>query len=425
MELHSAGEQHPEQPARHAVITQKMESIIGDRCVRIPSRVATDAEVLVAHSRAYCEEVKSAEKHRSRSYHARLERTWQYDVFVNVATPRAALLSLGCSVEAAGRVARGDLAHALACVRPPGHHACKARAMGFCFFNNAAVVAKMAVNGEGPFAAAAKKMDRVLIVDWDVHHGNGTQALTYDDPRILYFSVHRGLESRKRCGSAKFYPGTGTPSEVGTGKGRGFNANVAWSEPGMGDAEYYHCWDRLVAPLAQAFKPQLIVVSAGFDAARGDPLGECDVTPRAYHRLTRDLARVAPCVVLLEGGYNLDIIGEAFAACASALLGDAVPPEACELGDTDDASFPQLDTLADALCDPNAAADVHAAVKALAPFWPALVRRHRALSERGSDRFVLDDETTAEEDLVCQMTGIALDDASSGVAPGGASGAGP
>jgi histone deacetylase 6 len=208
-------------------------------------------------------------------------------------------------------IARGEIANGLALVRPPGHHAEADRAMGFCLFNNVAVAAR-AAQEQG---AAAK----VLIVDWDLHHGNGTQHSFWDDPSILYFSTHE----------FPFYPGTGAVEEVGGGSGRGFTVNVPWPG-GMGDAEYTAAFDDVLMPIARAFEPDLVLVSAGFDAADGDPLGSMRVSPRGYAAMTSRLLGLAGgrVVLALEGGYNLDAISDSAAACLSVLLGDNAPMEA-------------------------------------------------------------------------------------------------
>jgi len=195
-----------------------------------------------------------------------------------------------------------------ALVRPPGHHAEQHCAKGFCVFNNVAVAARRALDHHG--------LQRILIVDWDVHHGNGTQHVFYRDPRVLYFSVHRYDQGR-------FYPGSAdaAPDCVGDGPGRGFNINVAWDEADMGDADYVHAWQTVLLPVARQWQPQLILVSAGFDAGVGDPLGRCRVTPQGYGRLTELLLTVCPRTALvLEGGYHLHGIAAAVAACVARLV---------------------------------------------------------------------------------------------------------
>lgn len=266
-------EPHPECPARHNVIVDTMgKRGVLRRCVQLASRLSTTEEMLCVHSSEYVESMKRTMGASARVC-SRYEKKFEFDVYVNGSTWQASMLSLGCSIEATRAVLSKRVDHALACVRPPGHHACRHKAMGFCFLNNAATCAKLASTELG--------VDRVLIVDFDVHHGNGSQDMCYDDHKILYFSVHRGFESRSRWPRSTFYPGTGAPSEVGCKKrAPGFNVNVRWSEPGMGDSEYAECWRCVLEPILREFDPKLIIVSAGFDAARGDPLGECDVPSR-------------------------------------------------------------------------------------------------------------------------------------------------
>jgi histone deacetylase 6 len=212
------------------------------------------------------------------------------------------------------RVIMGELTNGFAIVRPPGHHAEANVCCGFCIFNNVAVAAAAAKSKHG--------LERILIVDWDVHHGNGTQHMFEDDPSVLYFSVHR-------YDDGDFFPHSkdAAPQVVGCGTGRGFNVNVAWNIPwkdkiGMGDDEYLAAWQCLLLPIAREFQPQLILVSAGFDCAAGD-LGGCSVTPGGFAQMTRMLQSICPKVVLmLEGRYDLGIVPQCALACVQALLGD-------------------------------------------------------------------------------------------------------
>ncbi|KAG8452618.1 hypothetical protein GDO86_004414 [Hymenochirus boettgeri] len=230
----------------------------------------------------------------------------------------AARWAAGSVIDLAFKVATRDLKNGFALVRPPGHHADPTTAMGFCFFNSVAIAAKQ----------LQQRLDvrKILIVDWDVHHGNGTQSVFYSDPNVLYISLHRHDDGN-------FFPGSGAAAEVGAGNGEGFNVNVAWTgglEPPMGDAEYLAAFRTVVMPIAQEFSPDVVLVSAGFDAAEGHsaPLGGYKVTAKCFGHMTRQLMSLAEgrVVLALEGGHDLTSICDASEACVSALLGNELDP---------------------------------------------------------------------------------------------------
>ena len=208
-------------------------------------------------------------------------------------------------------------------MRPPGHHAEPDVIMGFCFFNYVAAAAALLKDECG--------LDRILVVDWDVHHGNGTQRMFYSDPSVLLVSLHRYEDGA-------FYPGTGSMHECGAGPGLGYNVNIPWPHGGVGDGAYLAAFERIVMPIARAFKPQAVLVSAGFDAAAGDPLGGCCVSPHGYACMTNMLRGLAGgrLVVALEGGYNLRSIATSMEAVLRVLLGEA-PTEEDGSSDDDDA----------------------------------------------------------------------------------------
>ncbi|XP_062247875.1 histone deacetylase 7 isoform X1 [Platichthys flesus] len=232
-------------------------------------------------------------------------------------TSTAARMAAGSVVELASRVAKGELKNGFAVVRPPGHHADPSNPMGFCYFNSVAIAAKQLQH--------KLSVGKVLIVDWDVHHGNGTQEVFYSDPSVLYISLHR-------YDDGNFFPGSGSPAEVGSGAGEGFNVNVAWTgglNPPMGDAEYLAAFRSVVMPIAQEFSPDVVLVSAGFDAAEGNPapLGGYKVSAKCFSFLTHQLMSLAGgrVVLALEGGHDLTAICDASEACVSALLGIEEP----------------------------------------------------------------------------------------------------
>ncbi len=223
------------------------------------------------------------------------------DTVVSHQSYEIARLAAGASVQAVDLVLNGDVRRAFAFPRPPGHHACRAQGMGFCLFNNVAIAARHAIDRRGLF--------RVAIVDWDVHHGNGTQAMFLDTDQILYVSLHQW----------PLYPGTGRPQEAGVRYGFGYTVNVPMTS-GAGDAEYLSALDEIVLPKLFDFHPELILVSAGFDAHEGDPLASMSVTTEGFAAMARRVRDVADrlcdgrVVAILEGGYNPVTLAESVEA---------------------------------------------------------------------------------------------------------------
>lgn len=232
---------------------------------------------------------------------------WDLDTVISPASYHAAMLGAGAAVAAVDAAMRGVRAP-FALVRPPGHHAEKKSAMGFCLFNNVAVAAQHAVRDYG--------LERVLIVDWDVHHGNGTQHAFYSRADVLFFSTHR----------YPFYPGTGDASETGIGEGRGYTVNVPL-RAGTGDAEYIRIFNDVLAPLARRYKPQLILISAGYDSHIKDPLGGMAVTTAGFSELARIVRQLGDEIeecegrvaAVLEGGYNIEALAASVVATIAAL----------------------------------------------------------------------------------------------------------
>ena len=297
--LHRAPFFHPEHPGRIRAIWEHLGSqgLIAP-CERVPARPATDAEISTVHSAELIREVDAT---------AQRDLTQlDPDTYASRDSAGAARLAAGGLVDLTLAVWRGELANGFALLRPPGHHAERGQAMGFCLFNNVAVAAQ---------AARKAGARRILIADWDVHHGNGTQNTFWDDRDVLYFSIHQ----------FPFYPGSGGIHEVGSAKAAGANVNVPWPG-GMRDADYAEAFQRVLLPIADEFDPDLVLVSCGFDAARGDLLGEMDVTPEGYASMTEKLTRFGngKVVLALEGGYELGMIARSSAACLGVLLGERV-----------------------------------------------------------------------------------------------------
>ncbi|XP_058247160.1 histone deacetylase 4 isoform X3 [Hemibagrus wyckioides] len=239
-------------------------------------------------------------------------------IWNEVHSSSAARLAVGSVVELVFKVASGELKNGFAVVRPPGHHAEESTPMGFCYFNSVAIAAKL--------LQQRLNVSKILIVDWDVHHGNGTQQAFYSDPNVLYLSLHR-------YDDGNFFPGSGAPDEVGSGPGMGFNVNMAFTgglEPPMGDVEYLAAFRTIVMPIANEFAPDVVLVSSGFDAVEGHPppLGGYKLSAKCFGYLTKQLMGLAGgrLVLALEGGHDLTAICDASEACVSALLGNELEP---------------------------------------------------------------------------------------------------
>ncbi|KAJ4872002.1 Histone deacetylase 5 [Raphanus sativus] len=316
------GEAHPERPDRIRVIWEKLQlSGVTQRCVVLGGTKAEDKHLQLVHTTDHVNLVKSLSTKKKDDQRDRIASLLN-SIYINGGSSEAAYLAAGSVVEVTEKVAKGELDSGFAIVRPPGHHAEADKAMGFCFFNNVAVAASYLLN-ERPDLGVKK----ILIVDWDVHHGNGTQKMFWRDPRVLVFSVHRHE-------GGSFYPGgdEGDYSMVGEGPGEGFNINVPWEQGRCGDADYLAAWDHILIPVAKEFNPDIILLSAGFDAAIGDPLGGCRVTPYGYSVMLKKLMEFAQgkIVMALEGGYNLDSTAKSSLACVQVLLEDKPIQGSCE-----------------------------------------------------------------------------------------------
>jgi acetoin utilization deacetylase AcuC-like enzyme len=294
---------HPERPERLAAVGEALDAV-RPSLLALPAREATDEEILRVHEPALLARVASAA--------ANAPAYLDPDTFVSPKSHEVARLAAGAAIDLASAVARGTAAAGLAAVRPPGHHAETGRAMGFCLFNNVAIASRalQAVHGVG----------KLLILDWDAHHGNGTQQAFESDPSVLYFSLHQ----------FPYYPGTGSFGEIGTGRGEGATVNVPLPA-GSGDAEYVGVVQRVLAPVARAFRPELILVSAGFDAHRDDPLAAMEVGSAGYRAMAAWLRALADelcggrVACVLEGGYAPRGLYEGVAALLAAWLEPAAP----------------------------------------------------------------------------------------------------
>uniref|UniRef100_A0AAR2JNR9 Histone deacetylase n=1 Tax=Pygocentrus nattereri TaxID=42514 RepID=A0AAR2JNR9_PYGNA len=279
-------------------------------------------------------------------------------IWNEVHSSSAARLAVGSVVELVFKVASGELKNGFAVVRPPGHHAEESTPMGFCYFNSVAIAAKL--------LQQRLNVSKILIVDWDVHHGNGTQQAFYSDPNILYLSLHR-------YDDGNFFPGSGAPDEVGSGSGLGFNVNMAFTgglDPPMGDAEYLAAFRTVVMPIANEFAPDVVLVSSGFDAVEGHPppLGGYKLTAKCFGYLTKQLMGLAGgrLVLALEGGHDLTAICDASEACVSALLGNELEPLSDEV-------LQQRPSL-------NAVRSIEKVIEAHSKYWRCLQRSASTLA---------------------------------------------
>ncbi len=293
--LHDTGPGHPERAPRLEAVMQAMRELQGQgRVAIVEAPSAREDDVLLVHTRPYLEtvrrEIAEGAAVLSTGDTALSPRSWE-----------AALAAAGTVIAAVDAVIRGDVASAFCAVRPPGHHASAARGMGFCLFNNVAIGARV--------AQARYGVERVLIADWDVHHGNGTQDVFWSDGSVLFFDTHQD----------PWYPGTGGRDEIGEGRGRGLVFNRPFPA-GAGRAEILGAFREALVPAAERFKPQLVMISAGFDSRIDDPLGGFKLTDQDFADLTGVVLEIAArhaggrVVSVLEGGYNLEGLASAAAA---------------------------------------------------------------------------------------------------------------
>ena len=293
---HDPGFGHPEQPARFTAV---MDALAALPLIHLPARAATDEDLRLVHPQSYIDLVRQEVASNRRQLSTG-------DADISSGSLTAALAAAGCVLSAVDAVFNSAAQNAFCAVRPPGHHANAARGMGFCLFNNVALGARYAQRRFG--------VGRVLIADWDVHHGNGTQDIFYSDESVLFFSTHQ----------SPWYPGTGAANERGNGKGEGFTLNCPFPA-GAGRTEILGALEQVLVPAAKAFQPDLVMISAGFDSRIGDPLGQFTLEDRDFRDLTSLLMTIATencsgrVVSVLEGGYSLTGLAHGVAAHVGAL----------------------------------------------------------------------------------------------------------
>ncbi len=298
---HDAGPSHPEQPARYDAVLGALDKAgLRGRMRDTPPRAVKLEDLALVHDARYLDLAE-------REIRAGADQLSTGDTGVGKHSWDAAMAAAGCALAATEAVVKGDAQTAFCLVRPPGHHACPARGMGFCIVNNVALAARHAQKRLG--------VGRVLIVDWDVHHGNGTQDVFYADGSVFFFSTHQ----------SPWYPGTGAASETGEGEGKGTTLNCPL--PALsGRAEIFECFERRLVPAMKKFRPELVFISAGFDSREGDPLGQFLLQDADFADLTRIVRGIADesaqgrVVSVLEGGYNLRGLASAATAHVAALM---------------------------------------------------------------------------------------------------------
>jgi acetoin utilization deacetylase AcuC-like enzyme len=298
---HLTGATHPERPDRLESVSRRIASsgLAGD-LKTLPATPADPKWISLVHDPAYVKRVRATCERGDSIIDS-------MDTGISKRSYEIALLATGAGIAAADALMAGEMDAAFAAVRPPGHHALTDKAMGFCLFNSAAIVARYLQKQHG--------LDRVLILDWDVHHGNGTQDTFYQDPSVFYFSIHQ----------YPFYPGSGAETATGSGAGKGFTLNAPMAA-GCGDDDYREIFSKQFLPAMEAFKPEAVILSAGFDAHKDDPLGGMNISEAGFADMTKmvmeatDSMCPGKLISLLEGGYDLEALASSVETHLGVLL---------------------------------------------------------------------------------------------------------
>ena len=301
---HDTGDYHPERPERYTVVMEALrrDEDLWSGLLELEAVEATRGDVQACHTPQHYKRVERAVSEGTSFLDA--------DTVVSMRSLDAALRAAGGACRAVDAVMSGEARNAFLPARPPGHHATSETAMGFCLFNNVAIAARYAQNRYA-------EIERVAIIDWDVHHGNGTQGIFYDDPTVFFFSMHQ----------YPWYPGTGARGEVGTGRGRGYTLNAP-VRAATSRHEQRRMFDMALEEIGSKFKPDLVIISAGFDAHEADPLGQLKLEDEDFVLMTRSVKQWAGevcqgrIISSMEGGYNLDTLGETVRAHVGALAGE-------------------------------------------------------------------------------------------------------
>ncbi len=297
---HNTGAHHPERPSRLQSILRKLKKTgLIDKVKLVEPQAASVEDIMLVHPEHYVMSIKETCIEGGGNLDP--------DTVVSKDSYNAALFAAGAVKKAADLLFNGETENAFCMVRPPGHHATPSQAMGFCIFNNVAIAAR--------YAKDKYNINCILIIDWDVHHGNGTEEIFYEDPSVFYISLHQ----------YPHYPGTGSRESQGQGKGKGFNLNIPM-QAGCGDSEYIRAFREIIVSKLNDFKPELILISAGFDGHKDDPLSSINLTENGFREMTDILKKAAKAhcknriISVLEGGYNLFSLANSVHSHLEALL---------------------------------------------------------------------------------------------------------